>query len=171
MKAYLSAALPCLLALAMGPGVAAAQGVLRGTDPAAAARVPSDPPGVQVTTLSSGGLLKRLPGTSTPGESATPASLRMAPGMAVQQVGNAQMLTMGSPPPAVDAAQQGSLRARQVGKVQVLELPGQRTPGLEASSARADLPAGVVVVDLPAGQPLPAMPPANTLYRRLPATP
>lgn len=161
-----------LVVLCVPLGVAA-QGLLRGAEPAVA-RVKADPPEVQVARLPSGQLLKRLPGDSLAVNAATSVPAAPLTGLAVQQVGNAQVRVLNGPgstaaAPAGVAARAAELSLRQVGQAQVLEVRGERSPALPAAAASAALPAGVAIVDLAPGQALPWPPAPNTLYRR--ATP
>lgn len=171
MRVDLKAAPRCALVLLLMPLACAADGVLRGTLPGG--RANADPPEMQVTTLPSGALMKRMPGQRIPSDPAAAPSAREArlgAGVSVQQSGAAQLQVMaGSTPPAV-AARPAGLTVRQLGGAQLLEVPGQRSPVLavDGVAAAAPLPAGVRVVELAADEPLPLNPQPNTLYRRRP---
>lgn len=173
MKVLCQVACSGLLPLMLLPAAWAADGVLRGSLPVAAPQS-VDPPGLQITRLPSGSLLKRMPGQQLVGESIVAPAVASAVGVAglargesVQQIGAAQMKLPSSPPVASEAAPQFEFSTRQIGNARLRELPAMRAAPPAALKASTALPAGVQIVDLPAGQPVPAHPAPGTLYRRL----
>lgn len=157
------------LALLLVSAAWASDGVLRGSLPVAAPQS-VDPPGLLITRLPSGALLKQMPGQPIPAEPAGTPTARvvgLARGVSVQQVGAAQMQVLGNSPVVLQTSPPGEVSVRQIGNASLRETAGVRSSPAATLKVAAPLPPGVRVVDLPAGQPLPANPAPNTLYRQL----
>lgn len=159
------AARRCAAVVLLAPLACSADGLLRGSLPAA--RESADPAGVQITALPSGALMKRMPGQGGPGDAASARETPLPPGVSVQTSGAALMRVMAGQPAESVGARPSGLTSRQAGGAMLLEMPGQRLATERAAAPpAAALPAGVRIVVLSATEPLPANPQPHTLYRR-----